>query len=62
MDQSYFQKCSKFILERFYKSGMDNILDRTGQKFGISIYGNNGSKIALHIWKFMKETIHLPQF
>ena len=49
MDQSYFQKCSKFILERFYKSGMDNILDRTGQKFGISIYGNNGSKIALHI-------------
>ena len=42
MDQSYFQKCSKFILERFYKSGMDNILDRTGQKFGISVTGIMG--------------------
>ena len=39
MDQSYFQNAPN-LFRTLYKSGMDNILDRTGQKFGISIYGN----------------------
>lgn len=44
MDQSYFQNAPN-LFRTLYKSGMDNILDRTGQKFGISVTGINGSKL-----------------
>ena len=61
MDQSYFQNAPN-LFRTLYKSGMDNILDRTGQKFGISVTGIMGVKLLFILWKFMKETIHLPQF
>ena len=41
MDQSYFQNAPN-LFRTLYKSGMDNILDRTGQKFGISVTGIMG--------------------
>ena len=41
MDQSYFQNAPN-LFKTLYKSGMDNILDRTGQKFGISVTGIMG--------------------
>ena len=41
MDQSYFQNAPN-LFRTLYKPGMDNILDRTGQKFGISVTGIMG--------------------
>lgn len=41
MDQSYFQNAPN-LFRTLYKSGMDNILDRTGKKFGISVTGIMG--------------------
>ena len=41
MDQSYFQNAPN-LFRTLYKSGMNNILERTGQKFGISVTGIMG--------------------
>ncbi len=38
MDQSYFQNAPN-LFRTLYKPEMDNILDRTGKKFGISVTG-----------------------
>ena len=41
MDQSYFQNIPN-VFRILYKSGIKNVLDRTGQKFGISVTGIMG--------------------
>ena len=41
MDQSYFQNMPN-VFRILYKSGIKNVLDRTGQKFGISVTGIMG--------------------
>ena len=41
MDQSYFQNAPNLV-RILYKSGMSNVLYRTGQKFGISVTGIMG--------------------
>ena len=48
MDQSYFQNAPN-LSRTLYKSGMKNILNRTGQKFGISVTGIMGVNCASYM-------------
>ena len=53
MDQSYFQNAPNLV-RTLYKSGMNNILRRTGLKFGISVTGIMGINCSSYIEVFKR--------
>jgi len=53
MDQSYFQNAPNLV-RTLHKKGMNNILRRTGLKFGISVTGIMGVNGLSHMEVFEK--------